>query len=138
MKKLLAKFKVGSVVDYGNNNVEANLSAVTNDSDANKSFSIYTPSASLKIHITNPDTLNFFKPSKEYYLSFTDTDDSHYCVSETYVVPNRYGFDHKEFHKFLDKYKIKYTVVEDATIINTEAVKDIFTLGMDFKDYINN
>lgn len=73
-KSLLAKFKVGSVVDYGNNNVEANLSAVTNTCEENKSFSIYTPSASLKMHVTNPDALDFFKPGKEYILEFKSSD----------------------------------------------------------------
>jgi len=71
MKNLLAKFKVGSVVDFGNNNKEANLSAVTATSEENKSFSIYTPSASLKIHITNPDALDFFEAGSEYVATFT-------------------------------------------------------------------
>lgn len=70
MKNLLAKFKVGSVVDFGNQNVEANLSAVTGNSEENKTFSIYTPSASLKIHITNPDALGFFKAGDEYVCTF--------------------------------------------------------------------
>lgn len=70
MKTLLAKFKVGSVVDYGNKNVEANLSAVVNDSEENKTFSIYTPNASVKIHITNPDALDFFEAGQEYICEF--------------------------------------------------------------------
>lgn len=74
MKKLLAKFKVGSVVDYGNNNIEANLSAVTNTSEENKTFSIYTPNASVKIHITNPEALDFFKAGKEYICEFKEVE----------------------------------------------------------------
>jgi len=70
MNALLAKFKVGSVTNFGNNNVEANLSAVTNDSEENKTFSIYTPNASLKMHITNPDALEFFEPGCEYIAEF--------------------------------------------------------------------
>lgn len=70
MKTLLAKFKVGSTVDFGNNNVKANLSAVTNDSPENRSFSIYTPSASVEIHITNPEALDFFKAGEEYTCEF--------------------------------------------------------------------
>jgi len=70
MKTLLAKFKVGSVTDYGNNNVEANLSAVINNSEENKTFSIYTPNASVKIHITNPDALDFFEAGQEYICKF--------------------------------------------------------------------
>jgi len=72
MRTLLAKFKTGSVTDYGNNNVEANLSAVTNTSEENKSFSIYTPNASVKIHITNPEALDFFKAGKEYVCEFRE------------------------------------------------------------------
>lgn len=67
---LLAKFKVGSVTDFGNNNVKANLSAVTNDKEANKSFSIFTPSANLDIHITNPEALGFFQAGEEYEITF--------------------------------------------------------------------
>jgi len=70
MTTLLAKFKVGSVTDFGHNNVEANLSAVTNDSEENKTFSIYTPNASLKMHITNPDALDFFEAGSEYICTF--------------------------------------------------------------------
>jgi len=74
MQNLLAKLKVGSVTDFGNNNVEANLSAVTNDSPENKTFSIYTPNASLKIHITNPDALDFFQAGQEYICTFEKVD----------------------------------------------------------------
>lgn len=75
MKTLLAKFKVGSVVDYGNQNIEANLSAVTNTSEENKTFSIYTPNASVKIHITNPDALDFFEAGEEYICEFRKAKD---------------------------------------------------------------
>lgn len=74
MKSLLAKFKVGSVTDFGNNNVEANLSAVTNDSEENKTFSLYTPNASVKIHITNPEALGFFEAGKQYTCEFKKVD----------------------------------------------------------------
>lgn len=74
MKTLLAKFKVGSVTDFGNNNVEANLSAVTSNSEENKTFSIYTPNASVKIHITNPDALKFFEAGEEYICEFRKAD----------------------------------------------------------------
>ena len=70
MKSLLAKFKVGSVTNFGNQNVEANLSAVTNNSDENKTFSMYTPNATVKIHITNPDVLDFFEAGAEYICEF--------------------------------------------------------------------
>lgn len=70
MRKLLAKFKVGSTTDFGNNNVEANLTAVTGDSAENKTFSIYTPRADVKIHITNPEALDFFVAGEEYVCTF--------------------------------------------------------------------
>jgi len=70
MRKLLAKFKVGSVTDFGNSNIEANLSAVTNTSEENKTFSIYTPNATVKMHITNPEALDFFEAGEEYVCTF--------------------------------------------------------------------
>jgi hypothetical protein len=70
MEILLAKFKVGSVTNFGNNNIEANLSAVTNTSEENKTFSIYTPNATVKMHITNPDALEFFEAGEEYICKF--------------------------------------------------------------------
>lgn len=70
MKSLLAKFKVGSVTNFGNQNVEANLSAVTNNSEENKTFSVYTPNATVRIHITNPDALDFFEAGAEYVCEF--------------------------------------------------------------------
>lgn len=70
MRTLLAKFKVGSVTNFGNNNIEAKLSAVTNDSEENKSFSIYTPNAHVDIHITNPEALDFFEAGAQYTCEF--------------------------------------------------------------------
>lgn len=57
-------------MNFGNNNLEANLSAVVSDSEENKTFSVYTPNASLKMHITNPEALDFFEPGKEYIVEF--------------------------------------------------------------------
>lgn len=70
MKTLLTKFKVGSTTNFGNNNVEANLSPVIGGSEENKSFSMYTPSGAIKLHITNPDALDFFEPAAEYEVTF--------------------------------------------------------------------
>jgi len=69
-KTLLAKFKVGSTTNFGNNNVRAALSPVVQGSEENKSFSMYTPSGSIELHITNPDALDFFEPAGEYYVEF--------------------------------------------------------------------
>lgn len=72
MKTILAKFKVGSVTDFGNNNEGVNMSPVTSGSEENKSFSMYTPSGKIEMHITNPEAIGFFKPSKEYYVEFRE------------------------------------------------------------------
>jgi hypothetical protein len=70
MKTLLAKFKVGSTTNFGNNNLQANLSPVVQGSEENRSFSMYTPSGEIKLHITNPDAIDFFEPAHEYYVEF--------------------------------------------------------------------
>lgn len=70
MKTLLAKFKVGSTTNFGNNNLQANLTPVVSGSEENKSFSLYTPSGEIRLHITNPDALDFFEPAGEYYVEF--------------------------------------------------------------------
>jgi hypothetical protein len=70
MNKLLAKFKVGSVTDFGNNNQEVKMTPVVSGSEENKSFSIYTPSGDCRLHITNPNALNFFKAADEVYVEF--------------------------------------------------------------------
>lgn len=73
-KSILAKFKVGSVTDFGNNNHNVNLSPVTGGSDENKSFSLWTPSGKIEMHITNPDCIGFFEAGKEYYVEFKQAD----------------------------------------------------------------
>lgn len=73
-KTILAKFKVGSVTNFGNNNEGVNMSPVIGDSNENKSFSLYTPSGKIEMHITNPEAIGFFQPSKEYYVEFKEAD----------------------------------------------------------------
>jgi len=73
-KSILAKFKVGSVTDHGNNNHNVSMSAVVSDSPENKTFSLYTPNAKVEMHITNPDAIGFFKPGKEYYAEFKEAE----------------------------------------------------------------
>ena len=70
MKTIVAKFKVGSTTNFGNSNLEANLTPVTSGSEENKSFSMYTPSGSIMLHITNPDAIDFFEAAAEYYVEF--------------------------------------------------------------------
>lgn len=67
---ILAKFKAGSVTDYGNNNHDVTLSPVTSGSEENKSFSVWTPTGKIEMHITNPECIGFFEPGKEYYVEF--------------------------------------------------------------------
>ena len=66
-----AKLKCQSISIY-EGAYEANLSAVYADGDLeNASFSSTTPSANLRIMITNPLAYDFFKPGECYYLDFT-------------------------------------------------------------------
>lgn len=69
--KVLARFKVGSVTDHGNDNHDVNLSPVTSGK-GNESFSKWTPSGKMEMHITNPGCIGFFKPGKEYNIEFTE------------------------------------------------------------------
>ncbi len=57
---ILAKFKVGSTTDFGNDNLEVKMTPVISGSEENKSFSKYTPSGDIRLHITNPEVLGFF------------------------------------------------------------------------------
>lgn len=77
MEKLLAKMKVGSVTDFGNDNFEANLTAVQGDSEENKTYSMYTPRAEAKLHITNPKAIGFFEAGDEYIVEFSKVEVKH-------------------------------------------------------------
>lgn len=70
MNSLIAKFKVGSVTDFGNNNHEVKMTPVVSGSEENKSFSMYTPSGDCRLHITNPNAIGFFVASDEVYVIF--------------------------------------------------------------------
>jgi len=50
---------------------ELRMNAVINDCPENKTFSEYTPSANVSIHISNPALIGTFNPGEEYYLDFT-------------------------------------------------------------------
>lgn len=67
---ILAKFKVGSTTDFGNDNIEVKMTPVTSGSEENKSFSKYTPTGDIRLHITNPEVVGFFEAGKEYYVEF--------------------------------------------------------------------
>jgi len=47
------------------------LNAVVDGSEENKSFSNYTPSATLSMTIDNPAAIGAFVPGKSYYVDFT-------------------------------------------------------------------
>jgi hypothetical protein len=66
-----AKMYVDVITRHDENNVAVSLRAVTaTDSEENKTFSLYTPSAQITMWITNPDAFNYFEMGKEYYLDF--------------------------------------------------------------------
>lgn len=69
---ILAKFKVGSTTDFGNDNIEVKMTPVVSGSEENKSFSKYTPTGDIRLHITNPNVTAFFKAGKEYYVEFKE------------------------------------------------------------------
>ncbi len=68
--QLKAKMKASYVTDFGNQNKGVKLTAVTGDSEENKTFSKYTPNATLEMTINNPAALDFFVAGDEYYLTF--------------------------------------------------------------------
>lgn len=68
MKTILTKFKVASTTDFGDNSQEVKMTAVISGSEENKSFSKYTPSGDIRLHITNPEILDFFIAGEEYYV----------------------------------------------------------------------
>jgi hypothetical protein len=47
----------------------------TGDNDPNKSWSKWTPSGQLTIHITNPEALGKFEPGKCYFLDIAPADE---------------------------------------------------------------
>ena len=49
--------------------------AVTDESEENKSWSKWTPSAHLSMSITNPAAFDKFEEGKEYFLDFIPVED---------------------------------------------------------------
>jgi hypothetical protein len=68
---VIAKFSCSHITDFGNSK-EVNLQPVINGSEENKSFSLYTPSGSIKLNITNPDAFSQFEVGKEYLITFEE------------------------------------------------------------------
>lgn len=61
--------KCSSMTDFGNNNQTGKLSAVYGDTDENKTFSQYTPSASLEMMVNNPNAIGFYEAGYEYLIT---------------------------------------------------------------------
>lgn len=73
MTNVSARFKCDHITDYGSSK-EVKFSAVySNDkTNPNYTYSLYTPSGSLSMMITNPAAYDQFKPGKIYDLAFTE------------------------------------------------------------------
>lgn len=69
-KNIIAKLHCESVL-VSENSETPKFRAVYGDSEENKSFSKYTPSASLELSITNPQAMGFFKPGQDYLVTIT-------------------------------------------------------------------
>lgn len=69
-----AKFRCESVSDNGYNKT-ANLRAVYGTEGENADYAKATPSGNLQIQIDNETAAsNFFKPQKDYYLTFVEAE----------------------------------------------------------------
>jgi len=65
-----AKFKCDEITPIGSDQKVLKMSAVIGDSDENKSFSRWTPVATLEMCISNETPAgDYFEPGKEYYLT---------------------------------------------------------------------
>ncbi len=64
-----AKMKC-SEVEITENGERVKLNAVTCDSEENKTFAKYTPSASVEMWIDNPSARGAFVRGQSYYLTF--------------------------------------------------------------------
>ena len=73
---MLAKFRVDSVTDFGNETKLVKLSAVTSGSEENKAFWKWTPTGNIEMTINNPPASNSFRPGKEVYVEFQFPDEA--------------------------------------------------------------
>ena len=72
-----AKFYVTSIELFSEprDTGKVSLSAVITDrSETNKSWSKWTPSGNLTMHITNPDAFKEFQLGKTYYIDFSEAE----------------------------------------------------------------
>ena len=80
MIKMRAKMRVSSVIPAYEGEV-INFNAVSKNgmydedgSDENNTFSKFTPSANLSMHINNPKLFGKLKINEEYYVDFSEVD----------------------------------------------------------------
>ena len=71
MHQIRAKMVCEEVAKNINAGERVKLRAVYGDTPENKSFSKWTPSATVEMQISNPAALGAFVPGAEYYLDFT-------------------------------------------------------------------
>lgn len=73
-----AKFRLNKITTHNPEYEELEFNAVTTapfDKDGNSednSFARWTPSASLKMSITNPNLIGTFKENTKFYVDFTE------------------------------------------------------------------
>ena len=72
MSKVRAKFNCHYIEKHpASEAVTVHMTAVTDGSEENESFSEYTPSGQLDIVIDKGEARNFFEQGRDYYLDFT-------------------------------------------------------------------
>lgn len=70
-----AKFKCHSKALYEGDTGEVVLNPVYGNSGENSSWSRWTPAGEMKMTITNPEALEYFKPGVEYNLLIERAED---------------------------------------------------------------
>lgn len=72
METIRAKFSVESVTEFSYGDKKATLRAIySNGKPEDNQFAKATPSGTIEITVDNPDTRDFLKPGKSYYVDFT-------------------------------------------------------------------
>lgn len=66
-----AKFQVRSVTKMEGGNEQVKMSAVTNGTPEDNTYSKFTPGGSLEITISNPDLCGKINPGDKFYMDFT-------------------------------------------------------------------
>lgn len=72
--KMRAKLRIHSVTQHEGGSETLELGAVASGTPEDNTYSKYTPSANLKMSITNPALAGQFKPGQTFYVDFTPAD----------------------------------------------------------------